>query len=61
MEDDGSIWAFQFGTSIRAMLLSYLGSSFAANVTDDQVRALYPGQNDSQVISEFIRDHDYRW
>lgn len=60
MENDGSIWSL-FYTSIREVLIVFLGPTFAATVTDDQVRALYPGQNDSTVIADFIRDQRYRW
>lgn len=60
LEGDGTIWAL-FYDSIREVLESYLGPEFAATVTDDQVRALYPGQNDSEVMSSFIRDDHYRW
>ena len=59
MEGDGTIWALGY-PSLRAVLQSYL-HTFAANVTDDQVRALYPGQNETQIMASAIRDIQYRW
>ena len=41
--------------------MAYLGPTFAAMVTDDEVRALYPGKNDSDIMAEMIRDDRYLW
>ena len=60
MEDDGSIWSL-FYSSIRSMLVAYVGAADAATVTDDAVRALYPNRTDMEVIADFIRDDHYRW
>jgi hypothetical protein len=59
MQDDGTIWALGYST-LRQVLEAYL-LGFAAKVTDDEVLALYPGQNETQVMSSTIRDFKYRW
>ncbi|GJE88952.1 carboxylic ester hydrolase [Phanerochaete sordida] len=55
---DGTVWALGY-SSLRAAITDYLGAS-AAQVSDAQVRALYPGQNDSVVTASFITDYDYK-
>ncbi|EKM52356.1 uncharacterized protein PHACADRAFT_101236, partial [Phanerochaete carnosa HHB-10118-sp] len=58
LEGDGTIWALSF-TTLRAVLVLYL-KQFADNVTDDQVCTLYPGQNNTIIMADFICDWQYR-
>jgi hypothetical protein len=57
MQDDGT--AFAYNTSER--LSKYLAHRFAGSVTLDEVRALYPGLSDRQVIAGIVRDMRFRW
>ncbi|KAJ7817838.1 liver carboxylesterase-like protein 1 precursor [Mycena olivaceomarginata] len=43
----------------RIHLSAFLTTTFAGLVTADQVRPLYPGLNDSQIISEIIKDAEF--
>jgi len=51
MQNDGSVFAVGL-TDLSA----FLTATFDGLVTADEVRPLYPGLNDSQIISEVIKD-----
>ncbi|KAJ7072967.1 Alpha/Beta hydrolase protein [Mycena amicta] len=55
MQDDGTL--FTIGLT---NLTSYLAGFFGTLVTVDQVRPLYPGLNDSQIIPEVQKDFVYK-
>jgi hypothetical protein len=42
-------------------LSAFLDSFFAGLVTADEVRPLYPGLNDSSIISAVSRDELFLW
>jgi hypothetical protein len=56
MADDGSLSAL--GMMNLPQLLSTL---FGGQVTADQVRPLYPGLNDSMIISEIFTGRAFQW
>jgi carboxylesterase type B len=58
MEDDGSV--FTYNLSNISTYLERFGS-LASSVTPDEVRALYPGLTDTQVIADAERDIVFRW
>lgn len=58
MEDDGSVLTYNL-SNISTFLEQF--GSIASSVTPDDVRALYPGSNDSQVIADAERDIVFRW
>lgn len=55
-QDDGTIVAVGL-TDLSA----FLDSFFAGLVTADEVRPLYPGLNDSSIISAVSRDELFLW
>jgi carboxylesterase 2 len=57
MEDDGSVFTVGL-TNLTAFLE---GEAPGIDIPSDLVRAFYPGQNDSQVISDSVRDLGVRW
>ncbi|KAI0275867.1 Alpha/Beta hydrolase protein [Russula aff. rugulosa BPL654] len=57
MEDDGSV--FTYNLSDISIYLERFGS-LASSVTPDEVRALYPGLTDTQVIADAERDIVFR-
>ena len=57
MEDDGSAFTYNTSTSLS----TFLADQFAGTVTPDEVRALYPGLSDPQVIAGTVRDIIFRW
>jgi hypothetical protein len=60
MEDDGTLFTYGTTESISTYLAGQLGSR-ARSVTPDEVRALYPGLSDPQVIADTERDILFRW
>lgn len=61
VQDDGSLFAVGL-TNLTEFLASELSPSISLDtISPDTIRALYPGQNDSQVISSSIRDFVFRW
>ena len=57
MEDDGT--ALTYNTS--ESLSTFLAEQSAGSVTPDEVRALYPGLSDPQVIAGVERDILFHW
>jgi hypothetical protein len=57
MENDGSVFAFGL-TNLTAFLEVEVPG---IDIPPDFVRSLYPGQNDSLVISDSIRELVFRW
>ena len=57
MEDDGSVITYNTSESLS----TFLADQFAGSVTPDEVRALYPGLGDPQVIAATVRDILFRW
>lgn len=55
-QNDGSVFALGL-TDLSA----FLTATFAGLVTADEVRPLYPGLNDSLIISEIIKDTAFLW
>jgi carboxylesterase type B len=60
MEDDGTLFTYGTTENISTYLAGQLGSR-ASSVTPDEVRALYPGLSDPQVIADTERDILFRW
>ena len=58
MEDDGSV--FTYNLSNISTYLERFGS-LSSSVTPDEVRGLYPGLTDTQVIADAERDIVFRW
>jgi len=59
MENDGSV--FSYNVSDLSTYLANLLGSLAGSVPPDNVRALYPGLSDPQVIASTERDFLFRW
>ena len=55
-QDDGTL--FQVG---QTDLGGVLNSTFGSLVSVGQVRALYPGQTDTEIISNVIRETLFLW
>ena len=60
MEDDGSAFTYNTSSSLSAFL-AYQFGSLAGSITPDEVRALYPGLSDPQIIAGIVRDVIFRW
>jgi hypothetical protein len=60
MEDDGTLFTYDTTESISTYLAGQLGS-LAGSIPPDEVRALYPGLSDPQVIADTERDIVFRW
>jgi hypothetical protein len=58
MEDDGIVFTYNTSKSLSRYLADRFG---AGSVTPDEVRALYPGLSDPQVIAGAERDTRFRW
>lgn len=57
MENDGSAFAVGM-TNLTAFLA---GEIPGIPISPDFVRSLYPGENDTEVISDSLRDVGFRW
>ena len=57
MQDDGIV----FAVSEPQNLSVFVAETFGSSITPDVVRRLYPGLNDSEVISAVERDTLFRW
>lgn len=55
-QDDGTV--FTLG---QTSLPAFLSESFGSLVTPDEVRALYPGESDTQIIPTVLRDFVFLW
>ena len=57
MQDDGIVFALPEPQNLSV----FVAETFGSSVTPDVVRGLYPGLNDSEVISAVERDTLFRW
>jgi carboxylesterase 2 len=60
MEDDGTVFTYGATESLATFLASQFGS-LLSSVPPDDVRALYPGSSDAQVMADTFRDIIFRW
>ena len=60
MEDDGTLFTYNTSGNLSEFLADQFGS-LAGSVPPDNVRALYPGLSDPQVIASTERDFLFRW
>lgn len=59
-QNDGTL--FTVGDNNLTAFLDALGlSTVDPNITADAIRALYPGQNDTNVIADTVRDVTFLW
>lgn len=59
-QNDGTL--FTVGDNNLTAFLDALGlSAVDPNITADAIRALYPGQNDTNVIADTVRDVTFLW
>ena len=56
LQDDGTSFTYNVSD-----LSKFLEHQFGSLVTPDEVRALYPGLSDPQVIAGTFRDIHFRW
>jgi hypothetical protein len=59
MEGDGTVFTYNTSESISAFLAQF--GSVAGSIPPDNVRALYPGLSDPQVLAGAERDIVFRW
>jgi carboxylesterase type B len=57
LQDDGTTFTYNASESLS----KFLAVRFEGSVTLDEVRVLYPGLSDPQVLAGIVRDMQFRW